>query len=239
MCRRETYRVKLTIFHAIVEYTERLASIALPTPLPSPPSSDIPFSRLPMSSCRDPSPPAQPTDLVPRSSPVPDKTLSVLKDLLLLFDNILIEEWTPHHTDLKHVPVPLAGFLRELHVCDYCGADIFQSFFACPVCAGADPDEFVCCASCYVEGRACACVAGIMEPRQSQSFDDLVLVRNRAADAINARLPPGERLLSRCTPPIMEKTEHVLMFHAACKLRERKLAHWGKVRVPFRSHAAR
>lgn len=81
--------------------------------------------------------------------------------------------------------------------CDFCGADIFQSFFECRECRTADDgavlqpgDGLLICPACYVEGRSCDCSQ--MEPMQTRSFDMLLSDRNDAARAIAAALPPEE-----------------------------------------------
>lgn len=69
--------------------------------------------------------------------------------------------------------------------CDFCGADLFQSFFECPTCnddhKGAEEvgNGILICPSCYVEGRTCRC--GTMEPVQCRSFNALLEARNDAA----------------------------------------------------------
>ncbi|PSR76049.1 hypothetical protein PHLCEN_2v8711 [Hermanssonia centrifuga] len=90
--------------------------------------------------------------------------------------------------------------------CDFCGADIFQSFFECQyLCASrydhhdgnegdritfsGDPflgNGVLLCPTCYVEGRTCTC--GKMKAVQCRPFDTLVLARNEAVDVVNATL---------------------------------------------------
>ncbi|KAI0780970.1 hypothetical protein BD413DRAFT_463733, partial [Trametes elegans] len=74
--------------------------------------------------------------------------------------------------------------------CDFCGADIFQSFFECQSCRtpeeGTTPsigDGLLICPSCYVEGRACHC--SDMEPRQCRPFEMLLSDRNDAAHVLS------------------------------------------------------
>ncbi|KAI0831274.1 hypothetical protein BC628DRAFT_746277 [Trametes gibbosa] len=74
--------------------------------------------------------------------------------------------------------------------CDFCGADIFQSFFECKTCqtctdgsALSPGDGLLICPACYVEGRLCEC--GEMEPVQCRSFDTLLSDRNEAARVLN------------------------------------------------------
>ena len=68
--------------------------------------------------------------------------------------------------------------------CDFCGADIFQSFFECRLCGNKDKekelgDGILICPSCYVEGRTCRCRS--MDAVQCRSFDILLEARNNAA----------------------------------------------------------
>ncbi len=90
--------------------------------------------------------------------------------------------------------------------CDFCGADIFQSFFECQyLCASrydhhdgnegdritfsGDPflgNGVLLCPTCYVEGRTCTC--GKMKAVQCRPFDTLVLARNEAVEVVNATL---------------------------------------------------
>lgn len=72
--------------------------------------------------------------------------------------------------------------------CDFCGADIFQSFFECRACAGltgqsTQPgDGTLICPACYVEGRSCECDS--MEPVQCRPLDVLIAARNRATEVL-------------------------------------------------------
>lgn len=76
--------------------------------------------------------------------------------------------------------------------CDFCGADIFQSFFECGTCNTEDGNEaaggILICTGCYVEGRTCLC--GVMDPVQLRPFQSLLADRNHAA-RILARYKPG------------------------------------------------
>ncbi|RPD80033.1 hypothetical protein L226DRAFT_454024 [Lentinus tigrinus ALCF2SS1-7] len=72
--------------------------------------------------------------------------------------------------------------------CDFCGADIFQSFFECRQCRADGAvelqigDGLLVCPACYVEGRTCSCDE--MEPRQCRPFDVLLHDRNEAASVL-------------------------------------------------------
>ena len=114
-----------------------------------------------------------------------------LVPLVSWFDNLLDEEYTREHGRMKSVMTEAmcaAGEPSNL-ACDFCGADIFQSFFECTYCADDDDgvdltpgDGLLLCPGCYVEGRNCSC--GGMQPLQVRPFDVLIADRNRAADAL-------------------------------------------------------
>ncbi|KAI0647021.1 hypothetical protein C8Q79DRAFT_907570 [Trametes meyenii] len=83
--------------------------------------------------------------------------------------------------------------------CDFCGADIFQSFFECKACrqpedgsAAEVGDGLLVCAACYVEGRMCDC--GVMRPAQCRPFDMLLVDRNEAAAAASTVLTDSEKV---------------------------------------------
>ncbi len=133
-------------------------------------------------------------------------------DLLRLFDSILLEEFIPAQTSTmfsdeqqileifqprsssKRKPKPSSHATRAHKTscnfaCDFCGSDIFQSFFECQECT-TETDEvedgtpgvgdgLILCSSCYVEGRTCAC--GSMTPAQCRPFNLLLDTRNKTA----------------------------------------------------------
>jgi hypothetical protein len=115
-----------------------------------------------------------------------------LKQLACLFDDILAAEVSISRDSMPHVSQSDASHTDNLH-CDFCGADIFQSFFECDSClpasssgvsAGILPvgDGLVLCPLCYVEGRTCQC--GKMQPVQCRPFSDLLGIRDQAVRAI-------------------------------------------------------
>lgn len=78
--------------------------------------------------------------------------------------------------------------------CDFCGADIFQSFFECQTCVPSNSsasmqlgDGILICPSCYVEGRTCLCET--MVPVQCRPFEQLLQDRNKAATMLNREQP--------------------------------------------------
>lgn len=105
------------------------------------------------------------------------EALVTLQVLLPVFDEILCSEYDPSHS-----AIPFSQ-QKHLPVCDFCGADIFQSWFECCSCldiAAAGPYQM--CAGCYVEGRKCCC--GSLRPVQRIPFDNLIADRNKAASYI-------------------------------------------------------
>jgi hypothetical protein len=117
-----------------------------------------------------------------------------LNILIRLFDEVLAEEYTSEHLQLPYAcsspPGPDSDYAFDLH-CDFCGADIFQSFFQCSRCMPRQGkheqnqlDELVLCVGCYAEGRTCKC--GSMMPYQCRRFDNLVADRNNAVKVLKA-----------------------------------------------------
>lgn len=109
--------------------------------------------------------------------------------LLGLFDEVLLQEYTRNHANIPHLSLNSPA---EHHTCDFCGADIFHSFFSCDSCItpgdgdqqqlGLD-DGLLICAGCYVEGRTCKC--GDMQVAQCGQFTDLLHDRNLTAKIIH------------------------------------------------------
>lgn len=75
-------------------------------------------------------------------------------------------------------------------VCDFCGSDIFISFFCCQDCFLPTEDSsglgggLHICPGCYVEGRSCRC--GLMDPVQSWPLRILYADYNRAVRALES-----------------------------------------------------
>ncbi|KAF9246293.1 hypothetical protein BU15DRAFT_40296 [Melanogaster broomeanus] len=114
-----------------------------------------------------------------------------LKKLADLFDDILVGEYSTTRDSLAHVSTSGSLHTDDLQ-CDFCGADIFQSFFECESCVStpsgtstdiiAVGDGLILCPLCYVEGRTCRCEA--MKPVQCRPFNELLQIRDRAVRAI-------------------------------------------------------
>ncbi|KAF5373885.1 hypothetical protein D9758_000647 [Tetrapyrgos nigripes] len=99
-----------------------------------------------------------------------------------VFDDVLLQEYDPGHATMH--------FVSKRHddvcdlSCDFCGADIFQSYFGCLDCVPAEAweDGCVICPGCYIEGRSCRC--GKMEPVQFRDFSALKKVRISAQETL-------------------------------------------------------
>ncbi|KAF5380865.1 hypothetical protein D9615_004049 [Tricholomella constricta] len=161
VCRPEIYRVKSTIYHTLRQRTADLEKIH---------RNDIHRRSLLIDSRH--------TDLT-----------KGMKALLKLFDDILLEEYSSSHKKMYCLSSasssPAASQSSadtssddakgiDLH-CDFCGADVFQSFFECQKCVSPEVsgypnvehgDGFV----------VCAC----------RPFDELLFCRNKAAQKLSA-----------------------------------------------------
>lgn len=120
-------------------------------------------------------------------------------------------------------PQPLGNFC-----CDFCGADIFQSFFECNSCqsfhaeqlSSDDQDEVhpgdgvLICPPCYAEGRTCSCEQ--MVPGQCRPFSDLLRDRNEATAALSiVQTSPRYQELHEKT---IRNSHRLKIFEAACRL---------------------
>ena len=208
--------MKHTVLAAVKEYTQRLIDMD-PSASSCAASSVSTDSCLPFSSSCGYPPSTHAKAITPSSVALTDAT-AILARLTSFLKRILIEEWSPDHQKLKHLP---ADKVHELHMCDFCGADIFQSFFACAECStGDDGTEFICCPTCYIEGRSCSCGAGSMDPHQSWPFDNLLLSLNSAVNALNKYQAPGNQM-SPIDGDTMDSSSHLRTFYAACILRSK------------------
>ncbi|KNZ78408.1 hypothetical protein J132_00771 [Termitomyces sp. J132] len=210
VCRPEIYRVKSTIFQTLIKRRDILLSLKGQAVL-APKTGD-------------------------------KKLISTTKDLLNLFDSVLLEESpTPNRrfpclqpiTSLNHSPdsLVMSSTLIDQLTCDFCGADIFQSFFECLSCVNAPNgskiehgDGFVICAGCYIEGRSCKC--GNMDPIQCRPFQELLAVRNKVADLLSVNKHD-------LIPSLKDNTSTLAtgIFRAACKLQEIRKTRKGEERT--------
>ena len=139
--------------------------------------------------------------------------------------------------------------------CDFCGADIFQSFFECKTCISSkrdeeeasgkaplstnsastmDRDPVIVCPCCYVEGRACRCK--LMNPVQIYPMERLFGDQNRIIMLLDREASKKDR--STEFTELSEKTtdavQHPPIFASACKLLSaRKVLEDNEVRLSY------
>ncbi|KAG2158298.1 uncharacterized protein EDB93DRAFT_658927 [Suillus bovinus] len=206
VCRPETYKVKLNIYCALHRQTQMLRELQQQTSSP------------------------HPDRLLPTVNLDLKRVADDLYHLLELLDDVFGEEYSPKHQDMPHVSRSDTYHQSDIS-CDFCGADIFQSFFECIPCALHLPglhnemkigDGIVVCPLCYVEGRGCNC--GTMNPTQCRPFGDLLRARDEALRAIRDVCPEvvkdHECLLGNSKSIVSAR--HVGIFIAACVLYERR-----------------
>ena len=97
--------------------------------------------------------------------------------LIDLLDDVLEQEFSTEHRKLRQAVINFTPNGDGLE-CDFCGADLFLSFFQCDSCSLEGGDPICLCPTCVVEGRMCRCRS--MEPVKSGSFKDLLRSRNNA-----------------------------------------------------------
>jgi hypothetical protein len=119
-----------------------------------------------------------------------------VQKLLELFREVILEEYYPDAEILNHV---IKDFKHNVYdtedypafSCDFCGSDIFVSFFCCKHCSllakntSTISDGLHICPGCYVEGRSCGCGA-LMEPVQCWPLRILYGDYNRAVRALKS-----------------------------------------------------
>ncbi|KAL5532641.1 hypothetical protein ACEPAF_4415 [Sanghuangporus sanghuang] len=121
------------------------------------------------------------------------------------------------HTDVGFPSISAPAMLyHDGLTCDFCGADIFQSFFECQRCFNGE-DNLIVCPGCYIEGRTCSCT--IMTPTQQFPMDLLFGVQNRAQRLLNfdgyGKVVKATELSHRTVDGCVE---HPGIFSAACQL---------------------
>ncbi|KAJ3995942.1 hypothetical protein F5050DRAFT_207151 [Lentinula boryana] len=88
---------------------------------------------------------------------------------LRIFDDVLQNESVE-----DYVALPCYSSSESNLSCDFCGADIFQSFLECEECS-SDADPCTICPDCYAEGRSCSCQ--LMQPTQVRPLDNILQER--------------------------------------------------------------
>ncbi|KAJ4497973.1 hypothetical protein C8R41DRAFT_758184 [Lentinula lateritia] len=146
VCRPETYRVRLTLYHTIRalyrNFSEQRTSAS-----------------------------GNQVDI--------GKQSRRLAYALRIFDDVLQHECVEDYASL-----PCSSSSENLS-CDFCGADIFQSFLECQDCFSSNDlvrDPCTICPGCYAEGRSCRCQS--MQPKQLQPMDDILQERNKVIEGL-------------------------------------------------------
>ena len=82
----------------------------------------------------------------------------------------------------------------DLIICDFCRADIFQSYFECRQCGASQKDDgerFIICPHCYIEGRSCKCT--FMLPVQNFPMEILFEAQRQAHSLLQFKAYPREK----------------------------------------------
>jgi len=116
-----------------------------------------------------------------------------ITQLLSIFDAILADEYPGNS---KSVSVEN---LEEEIFCDFCGGDIFTSYFDCNICSYDFRDPFIICPNCYAEGRSCRCT--IMNAKQYRDFEQLLHIRGNAIEVM-ARYAKTRSCANRLPPDL-------------------------------------
>lgn len=200
VCRPETYRVKSIVYYTLRDSTRKLDSLLAQIPKraresgSSTSTSRHPTptkSKMPVSSSKNDLP--LPATLSSQGA----KLVQQIRTLLGLFDRILAEEYSEEHARMPHVVLAESTSAEsnktgdDIH-CDFCGADVFQSFFECQRCPSSDfssdninvGDGHAICAGCYAEGRTCKC--RVMAPTQCRPFDILLEDRRKTIQVLQS-----------------------------------------------------
>ncbi|KAF9013994.1 hypothetical protein BDQ17DRAFT_1231000 [Cyathus striatus] len=171
VCRPETYRVKETTYHALIKLTEELGQALTNRHLQERESTT-----------------STDTADAPLEGPNLDekgfrKLLENIRCLIDLYRSILMEDFPNDPESLS------SGATCDKQYCDFCGADIFQTYFICQANCHSPAGDCIICSGCYVEGRSCKCEN--MEPMQCRPFSELLYVHEQAVTAYNAAVNRG------------------------------------------------
>ncbi|KAL5489802.1 hypothetical protein ACEPAI_4634 [Sanghuangporus weigelae] len=181
----------------------------------------------------------QETDVFAALAPEHKKLVKDVRTLLDIYNKILKEEHQGDYqcemrtrrslapqnstgcavepTDVGFPSIPAPAMLyHDGLTCDFCGADIFQSFFECRRCFNGE-DNLIVCPGCYIEGRTCDCT--IMTPTQQFPTDLLFEAQNRAQRLLNfGGYGKVVKALELSHLTVDDSVEHPGMFSAACQL---------------------
>lgn len=178
VCRPETYRVKSTVYYALKGRAFELIGLCKPQEKKAVFEANLADA---INSCNPPSR----TDKLSTSNPrQADSLAQTLKKLLSLYNTILQDEYLHPYS---HVTIRAESNRKTFNdehrvVCDFCEADIFQSFFECKSCGDETHKGCIICSGCYTEGRTCKCE--LMKPIQCHPFSLLLAARKEAVTAL-------------------------------------------------------
>jgi hypothetical protein len=224
VCRVETYQVKATLYHTLLRCAKEIEALSLKDGMLDIGPNDDSDSKL------------NARQLSPKDQLKKDQLFNDLRRLLELFDDVLVEEYSEQNSTMPCLTVPTSAAIGSSssskecpgqgHItCDFCSADIFQSFFECHHCIEPVPgtatlpstvecgDGLVLCPSCYVEGRTCRC--GSMTPAQCRPFSDLLRDRHRIITLLETLSGVGGIFLDNAQ---LFAEETLGLFQAACTL---------------------
>lgn len=118
-------------------------------------------------------------------SPLSTNFVNDMETLLRLYEHVLVQERCRAEEPVTVLSVNEYGN-DDIFSCDYCAADVFQSFFECRSCVpNTAEDPITVCAPCYSEGRSCPCTN--MKPRQRRPFEDLQAMYDEGLAALDFR----------------------------------------------------
>ncbi|KAF8637328.1 hypothetical protein AX17_002829 [Amanita inopinata Kibby_2008] len=179
VCRFETYRVKYTIYCSLRKYTAKLCSLT---------DTETEGQRTRRRSR-------------PGATPITSQKRILASELVRLleaYEAILIDELPLPDAPVVQFPLVSSDTVSSTNLedilggdritCDFCGADVFQSFFECRSCVASYSETVgigygcVICPACYVDGRCCQCRS--MCPIQCRSMSSLLAVREEAVRAL-------------------------------------------------------
>ncbi|KAK0451024.1 hypothetical protein EV421DRAFT_1899252 [Armillaria borealis] len=198
VCRRETYRIKSTIYHALHRSRIELEDLIR-------------------------------GDRSRRTKVVANR----LSTLLRLFDYILTNECPPENIQIPTISETSGCDENDedVHVvCDFCGADAFQSFFECHTCVPSNPESsaiathgngYTICPACYSEGRSCRCET--MKAVQCRPFKVLVQERQKTIKVLRdcEALEPSPRFDFEQEKKLFSD-DRPGVFRAACVLADQR-----------------
>ncbi|TFK42406.1 hypothetical protein BDQ12DRAFT_676151 [Crucibulum laeve] len=237
VCRPEIYRVKSTIHYTLLHYTQELRNIINvdvkkfmshnSTPTTSRSSSPRTVKYPVSNSRKEPRLPLA-------ENHYRTHLVDVLSQLVALYSDVLCDEYSPDYSQPKQTSHEKQGYTERI-ACDFCGADVFQSFFECRECGERDNEGnvesgYIVCPGCYVEGRSCK--HEVMEPMQCHSFDLLIRDRSQAVKTVNEHITNTAARCGRKTRfglisegIDLSPTEPLSgTFRAACILQQRRIS---------------